>query len=169
VRRHRECCLFSPQRCCQYAERPRSPHRRWLSYDLRVSRSPFAVRRSFLRVATHRRPTERLRSDLRFCLFTQLAAKRFHFALGAFIKPVMAGYNLSSLMLGSNQAPFYSPVSFVFRQCDGPATHFMSLLPRWNPACVPGQANSRAKTDQEKDSSRHTRNSGYRGLLSYCR
>jgi hypothetical protein len=115
------------------------------------------------------RVISQLRSDLRFCLFTQLAAKRFHFALGAFIKPVMAGYNLSSLMLGSNQAPFYSPVSFVFRQCDGPATHFMSLLPRWNPACVPGQANSRAKTDQEKDSSRHTRNSGYRGLLSYCR
>src|SRR5260370_4969070 len=138
---------------------------------IRPKGKPFTVHRSpfVLRVATHRRPTERLRSDLRFCLFTQLAAKRFHFALGAFIKPVMAGYNLSSLMLGSNQAPFYSPVSFVFRQCDGPATHFMSRLPRWTPACVPGQANSRAKTDQEKDSSRHTRNSGYLGLLSYCR
>jgi hypothetical protein len=56
--------------------------------------------------------------------------------MAAFIRPVMAAYNLSSLMLGSSRLPFYSPVSFVFRQWDGPATHFMSLFPRWNPAGV---------------------------------
>lgn len=49
-------------------------------------------------------------------LFTHSNAKRLYFALAAFIKPVVAAYNLSSLMLGSSRLPFYSPVSFVFRQ-----------------------------------------------------
>src|SRR5258708_16252237 len=69
-----------------------------------------------------------LRTDLRFCLFTQFDAKRFHFALGAFIKPVVADHNLSSLILAFTESPFYSQVSFVFRECDGPDAHSMSLL-----------------------------------------
>jgi hypothetical protein len=89
--------------------------------------------------------------------------------LVAFIKPVMAGYNPSSLILGSNQSLFYSPVSFVFRPVSWTCQPLYVTFASVEPGLRPGQANSRAKTEQEKDSSRKTRDSGYRGLVSYCR
>jgi hypothetical protein len=108
-------------------------------------------------------------TDLRFSLFTHSNAKRFHFALAAFIKPVVATYNLSSLMLGSSRLPFYSPVSFVSgSRMDLLLTLCHSSLGGTRLASRP--TTSRAKTEQEKAPSRNTRNSGYRGgLVSYSR
>lgn len=77
-------------------------------------------------------------------------AKRFHFALAAFIKPVVAADNLSSLMLGSSRLPFYSPVSFRFPAVGWTRYSLYVTLPSVEPGWRRSQATSRAKTDQEK-------------------
>jgi hypothetical protein len=70
--------------------------------------------------------------------------------LAAFIKPVVAADNLSSLMLGSSRLPFYSPVSFRFPAVGWTRYSLYVTLPSVEPGWRRSQATSRAKTDQEK-------------------